>query len=82
MSEGHFQCVHTIRFSEPTKIGSLETDRVNGPLERGNFKLSIGGLNNRFLDMVQELLNTLKSVSSWQSLDFNMAPDMGEGTMQ
>ena len=30
--EGHFQCVHTIRFSEPTKIGSLKTDRVNGPL--------------------------------------------------
>ena len=30
--EGHFQCVHTIRLSEPTKIGSLKTDRVNGPL--------------------------------------------------
>ena len=30
--EGHFQCVHTIRFSEPTKIGSLKTDLVNGPL--------------------------------------------------
>ena len=24
--ECHFQCVHTIRFSEPTKIGSLKTD--------------------------------------------------------
>ena len=23
-SEGHFQCVHTIQFSEPTKIGSLK----------------------------------------------------------
>ena len=32
VSEGHFRCVHTIRFSEPTKIGSLKTDRVNGPL--------------------------------------------------
>ena len=32
--EGHFKCVHTIRFSEPTKIGSLKTDRVNGPLKR------------------------------------------------
>ena len=32
MSESHFQCVHTIGFSEPTKIGSLKTDRVNGPL--------------------------------------------------
>ena len=31
-SEGHFHCVHTIRFSEPTKIGSLKTDRVNGLL--------------------------------------------------
>ena len=26
VSEGHFQCVHTIRFSEPTK-----SDRLNGP---------------------------------------------------
>ena len=32
VSEGHFQRVHTIRFSEPTKIGSLKTGRVNGPL--------------------------------------------------
>ena len=24
VSEGHFQCVHTIRFSEPTKIESLK----------------------------------------------------------
>ena len=32
VSEGHFQCVHTIRFSEPTKIESLKTDHVNGPL--------------------------------------------------
>ena len=31
VSEGHFQCVNTIRFSEPTKIGSLKADRVNGP---------------------------------------------------
>ena len=31
VSEGHFHCVHTVRFSEPTKIGSLKTDRVNGP---------------------------------------------------
>ena len=28
--EGHFQCVHTIEVSEPTKIGSSKTDRVNG----------------------------------------------------
>ena len=32
VSEGNFQCVHTIRFSKPTKIGSLKTDRVNGSL--------------------------------------------------
>ena len=31
VSEDHFQCVLAIRFSEPTKIGSLKTDRVNGP---------------------------------------------------
>ena len=31
VSEGHFQCVHTIRLSEPTKIGSLKTVDVNGP---------------------------------------------------
>ena len=30
-SEGHFQRVRTIRFSEPTKIGFLKTDRVNRP---------------------------------------------------
>ena len=33
VSEGHFQCVHMILFSEPTKIGSLKMDRVNGPLQ-------------------------------------------------
>ena len=32
VSEGHFQCVHTIRFSEPTRIGSLKMDLMNGPL--------------------------------------------------
>ena len=38
VSEGHFQCVHTIGVLEPTKIGSLKTDRVNGPL---NFLLYV-----------------------------------------
>ena len=38
VSEGPFQCVHTIRFSEPAKIGSLKTDRVNGPLNRVQMK--------------------------------------------
>ena len=28
--EGHFDCVHTIRFLEPTKVESLKSDRVNG----------------------------------------------------
>ena len=32
VSEGYFYCVHTIRFSEPTKIGFLKSDRVNGPV--------------------------------------------------
>ena len=31
LMEGHFKCVHKIRFSEPTKIGTLKTDRVNRP---------------------------------------------------
>ena len=31
LMEGHFKCVHTIRFSEPTKIGSLKTDSVKRP---------------------------------------------------
>ena len=31
VSEGHVQCVHTIRFSEPTKIGFVKKDRVNVP---------------------------------------------------
>ena len=30
VSEDHLQSVHRVRFSEPTKIGSLKTDRVNG----------------------------------------------------
>ena len=32
VSDGHFHCVQTIRFSEPTKFRSLESDRVNRPL--------------------------------------------------
>ena len=35
VSEGHFQCVHTIRVSEPTNIGSLKMDRLNRPSIRG-----------------------------------------------
>ena len=30
VSEGHFQCVHTILFLESTKIGFLKRDCVNG----------------------------------------------------
>ena len=37
VSKGHSQCVHTISVLEPIKIGSLKTDRVNGPLERSDF---------------------------------------------
>ena len=31
VSGGHFQCVHMIQFSESIKIGSLKTNRMNGP---------------------------------------------------
>ena len=34
VSDGHFYCVHMIRFSEPTKIGPLKSDRVNRPLNQ------------------------------------------------
>ena len=34
MSEGDFYCVHTIQFSEPTKIRSLKSNRVNGHLRK------------------------------------------------
>ena len=44
MSEGHFQRVHTILFTEPTKVGSLKMDRVNGSL--GEFSVSLGKLRN------------------------------------
>ena len=45
VSKGHFQCVHTIRFSEPTKIGSLKTDRVNGPLKSLFLKPNFGNFS-------------------------------------
>ena len=32
VSEGHFYCVHTSRFSESTNIGSLKSDGVKGLL--------------------------------------------------
>ena len=35
--EGHFYCVHTVWFSEPTSIGSLKSDRVNGSYDLFNF---------------------------------------------
>ena len=42
-------------------------------LERGEFKLSIGGLNNNIPYMVQKLSKILQSTWSWQTRDFNMA---------
>ena len=33
LMEGHFQYVHTIRFSEPTKIGFLKMDLLNRTLD-------------------------------------------------
>ena len=44
VSESHFQFVQMIRFPEPTKIGSLKTDHVNGPLHgvlKATFHLTI-----------------------------------------
>ena len=43
-------------------------------LERGDFKLSIGSLNNKFPGMIQELLNILQFVLCLQSRDFNIPP--------
>ena len=39
MSKGHFQCVQTIRVSEPTRIGSVKMDHVNGPLEGFHYSI-------------------------------------------
>ena len=33
VSQGQLDCAHTIQFSEATKIGSLKSDSVNGPLQ-------------------------------------------------
>ena len=41
MSEGHFYCADTIRFSEPTNIGALRLDSVDGPLGRENREHSV-----------------------------------------
>ena len=42
-------------------------------VKRGEFKLSIGGLNNDIPYTVQKLLTILQSAWSWQTRDFNMA---------
>ena len=42
-------------------------------LERGEFKLSIGGLNNNIPYTVQKLSKILQPAWSWQTRDFNMA---------
>ena len=41
-------------------------------LERGDFKLSIGSMNNKFPYMVEELVNTLQSALCLRSRDFSM----------
>ena len=41
MSEGHFYCAHTIQFWEPTNIGSLRLDPVDGPLGREDLEHSV-----------------------------------------
>ena len=47
-------------------------------LERGDFKLSIGSLNNKFPYMVEGLQNILQWGSCLQSQDFNMAANSNE----
>ena len=42
-------------------------------LKRGEFKLSIGGLNNNIPYTVQKLSTIWQSAWSWQTRDFNMA---------
>ena len=42
-------------------------------MERGEFKLSIGGLNNNIPYTVQKLSKILQPAWSWQTRDFNMA---------
>ena len=54
VSEGHFQCVHTIRFSEPTKIGSLK----NGSCERAY-------RTNKYIKVIETRL-FLMSLFPWQ----------------
>ena len=44
VSEGHFHCVHTIRFSESTKIGSLKTDRAKFHAAQENHDRTFGRL--------------------------------------
>ena len=65
VSEGHFQCVHMIRFSEPTNIGSLKTDRVNGPLSFAFIKMRMSGEKVLFL-----LVVSYTSIQGLQNLVF------------
>ena len=48
--------------------------------ESGDFKLFIGGLNNKFLKAMQEPLNILQLTLCWQSRDLNMAVNLEEAT--
>ena len=51
-------------------------------LTRGEFKLSIGGLNNNIPYTVQKLSAILQSVWSWQTRDFNVALNEEERAME
>ena len=48
VSENDFYCVHTIRFKEPTKVGSLKSDCVNAPLEYH--------MENKILRTIQQMI--------------------------
>ena len=51
-------------------------------LERGDFKFSIGSLNNKFLYMVIESLNILQLALCLQIQDFNMVADVKEAAQR
>ena len=51
-------------------------------LKRGDFKLSIGGLNNNIPYTVQKLSTILQSAWSWQTQDFNVALNVEARAME
>ena len=63
---------------DPAKIMQLPLKTLWISSERGDFKLSIGGLNNKSPYIVQESLNILQSALCWQSRNFNTVANVKE----